>query len=218
MTWQGQATRPNLPTQADWFRLSLAETIVWCTGLPIENNPHEGPEIVHRRALGRRAGELYRRAHLSNWPDFITKIQYWRAGRMFARAALHDIAPLHAQLRSPELQPQSFLPDPSRKKCSEIVRGVISRRAERLHPRKGSPAPSHSIADGRLLLFSPEETLTDGAACYSSKGFFDVDNVPPWDTWVAFHDQYVISWVPPQLVELANAGVDANPEQCILWA
>jgi hypothetical protein len=31
-------------------------------------------------------------------------------------------------------------------------------------------------------------------------------------------EEYLVSWVPPQLLELANAGVEVNPEQCILWA
>ncbi len=208
----------RLSIDEDWFRQSLAETIVWCMGLPIENDPDESSEIRRRRELGRQAGELYRRAHLSNGPEFIKKLQYSRANRMFARARLLDIAPLEAQLRSPDLKPDPFLPDPSHEKSNKILRSVVSRRAEILRSEKRSPAPTDQLAAGKLVLFSPEETLTDGAARYSSKGFFDIDNVPPWDTWVAFQEQYVIGWVPPQLIELANAGVDANPEQCILWA
>ena len=58
----------------------------------------------------------------------------------------------------------------------------------------------------------------DGAAKYSSNGFFDVNNVPPWDIWVAFSEQTLVSWVPPMLLELAQKGIDANPEGCIRWA
>lgn len=166
---------------------------MWCTGLSLENDPYESPEIKQRRVLVQRAGELKRCTYLSNWPDFIQKVQYWRARRMFARSRLEDIAPLGTQLRSLELKPSSFLPDPSREKCREIVRSVVSRRAEKLGYENRSPIPTDTLADGRLLLFSPEETLTDGAARYSSKGFFDADNVPPWDTWVGFQEQYVIS-------------------------
>jgi hypothetical protein len=208
----------RLPIGEDWFQQSLAETIVWCTGLPIENDPEESSETRCRRELGRQAGELYRRAHLSNWPEFIKKLQYFRANRMFARARLLDVAPLDAQLRSPELKPDPFLPDHSREKSNKIIGDVVSRRAEIHRSEKRSPAPTDQLADGKLVLFSPEETLSDGGVRYSSKGFFDIHNVPPWDTWVAFQERYVIGWVPHPLVELANAGVDANPEQCILWA
>ncbi len=50
-------------------------------------------------------------------------------------------------------------------------------------------------------------------------------NVPPWDTRVCYvvehaerHRSYLIGWVPPQLVAVADAGIDVNPEVCILWA
>ncbi len=213
-----QSEHVRLPIDEDWFQRSLFETIVWCTRWPLKNHSHESFEIKNRRELGRRAGELYRRAHLSNWPEFIKKLQYSRANRMFTGARLHEIAPLEEQLRSPELRPGPFLPEPNREKSNKIVGSVRSRREERLRSEVQNPAPTGTLADGKLVLFSPEETLSDGAARYFSKGFFDVDNVPPWDTWVAFKEQYVISWVPPQLIELANAGVEANPEQCVLWA
>lgn len=207
----------RLPIDKNWFQQSLAETIVWCTGLPIESDPYEAPEIKQRRALATKAGELNRRTYLSHWPEFLKKIQYSRARRMFARSRLAEISPLDAQLRSPELRP--ILPfDFHREKWTGIVKTVISRRAEKLQLQKRSPMPANDLAGGKVLLFSPEETLSDGAARYSSKGFFDDDNVPPWDSWVAFFDQYLISWVPSQLVELVNAGVEVNPEQCTLWA
>jgi hypothetical protein len=69
---------------------------------------------------------------------------------------------------------------------------------------------------GRLLLFVPSETLMDGGAKYTSNGFFDVNNVPPWDTWVS--DRTLVSWVPPVLVETAQRGIDVNPEACIVWS
>ena len=30
------------------------------------------------------------------------------------------------------------------------------------------------------------------------------------------HD-YLVAWVPPDFLELANAGMAVNPEQCIVW-
>jgi hypothetical protein len=80
---------------------------------------------------------------------------------------------------------------------------------------------------GRLLVYFPDADLSDGAAEVESGGFFDVCNVPPWDTWVAFfqdaehadesYARYLIAWVPPALVELATAGIEVNPEGCIAW-
>lgn len=64
---------------------------------------------------------------------------------------------------------------------------------------------------------SPDENLADGAAEVASSGFFDVNNVPPWDAWVAFIRGTLISWVPLQLVTTAQLGIDVNPEACVEW-
>lgn len=84
-----------------------------------------------------------------------------------------------------------------------------------------------SLHGGRLLVCLPDHSLFDGAADEASRGYFDVNNVPPWDTWIALADddplvavssrQYVVAWVPPDLIECACAGIEANPEQSIAW-
>jgi hypothetical protein len=80
-----------------------------------------------------------------------------------------------------------------------------------------------AIGGGRLLAFHHDQTLSDGAAERSSLGFFDTDNQPPWDTWVDYHPgaessgSFLVSWVPPALVEVADRGVRSNPELCIQW-
>jgi len=83
------------------------------------------------------------------------------------------------------------------------------------------------LGGGKLLVYGPDEELSDGAAEEETKGFFDVANCPPWDTWVAFIEElhpapggriaYLISWVPPQFLESVSRGIYVNPEQCIRW-
>ena len=51
--------------------------------------------------------------------------------------------------------------------------------------------------------------------------------MPPWDTWVAYlrdarsiesdDTEYLVAWVPPKFVALADEGISVNPEQCIQW-
>jgi hypothetical protein len=82
--------------------------------------------------------------------------------------------------------------------------------------------PAINLAGGRLLAYEPDANLADGAAQLATCGFIDVDNVPPWDTWVGYIAEagglnYLVSWVPPTLIDLADWGVEANPEQCIWW-
>jgi hypothetical protein len=91
----------------------------------------------------------------------------------------------------------------------------------------GPVTPTQSLRGGRLLLYFPDAELADGAAEVESQGFFDVNNSPPWDTWVGiFTDEapesdsyatYLLSWVPPELIPLAQRGIAVNPEECIAW-
>jgi hypothetical protein len=55
-----------------------------------------------------------------------------------------------------------------------------------------------------------------------TQDFFTTDNVPPWDTWVAYihEDQrtnYLVSWVPGPLVRMVDGGLRAIPEECVGW-
>ena len=81
-----------------------------------------------------------------------------------------------------------------------------------------------SLEEGRLLVYQPDMDLACGAAQAASRGFFDVHNAPPGDTWVAMVQEsevdaipYLISWVPPRFVGLAQKGIEVNPECCIVW-
>ena len=110
------------------------------------------------------------------------------------------------------------------------IQAVVEKRRSLIHGR--GLLRAYDLAGGRILLYEPENNLFDGAAMVASRDFFDVDNVPPWDTWLGyihgtwehttthakFTHLYLLSWVPPAFLALAGDGVWANPEQCIRWA
>jgi hypothetical protein len=83
------------------------------------------------------------------------------------------------------------------------------------------------LRGGRLILYFPDANLSDGAAQAASQGVFDAQNVPPWDTWVAYFEDssasdrsyanYLVCYVPQSLRFLADAGIRVNPEECIAW-
>jgi hypothetical protein len=155
----------------------------------------------------------------------------WCAGRGSA------IDPANS-LRTPALRPAVL--DETRTHChyawgtvperQALVRTLAEERARRLRWEGRYPAmPADDLAGGRLLIYDPDGNLSDGAAEERTRGFFDVENTPPWDTWLCYvhardgegwqpFDSYLISWVPPELVVLAEAGIQINPEECILWA
>jgi hypothetical protein len=99
----------------------------------------------------------------------------------------------------------------------QAVSEVVSKRSAQNQQNPSVEGHSISADSGRFLIYFPHENLADGAAQVSSNGFFDVNNVPPWDVWVSFSDGALISWVPLGLIELAQMGIDANPEECIRW-
>lgn len=88
------------------------------------------------------------------------------------------------------------------------------------HPQRAAV-----LGRGRLLTYEPEQNMYDGAAENASEGFFEVDNVPPWDLWLMYVVEdwqqpttYLLAWVPPECLKLASTGIEVNPEQCIRWA
>ncbi len=130
---------------------------------------------------------------------------------------LAEAKPLNKQLRSNNLKPD--LPTyANSQQWFSVVEHLAERRTLALKSENGYPKDIQYPTGGRLLIYFPHENLCDGVAQYSSKGLFDVDNVPPWDTWVCFFDQKLVSWIPDQLVAFADQGIDVNPEECIQWA
>lgn len=99
-----------------------------------------------------------------------------------------------------------------------------------------------------LICFGPTESVWDGASEVESRGFFDEYDIPPWDSWLCWTREtpeesqvrrqefsrlrttflpdraldwersYLISWVPPQLIEVATSGIEVNPVDCIHFA
>lgn len=127
-------------------------------------------------------------------------------------------------LRSKEIAPGPFDDGLDER----VVHELCSLRGGELHRRALAIARGLPLAvAGRFMVYFPDESLRDGYAELVSLGFFDVDNVPAWDTWVSFHVEddaswphprrYVLCYVPAALVDLADEGIDGNPEQCIEW-
>jgi hypothetical protein len=134
------------------------------------------------------------------------------------------------QLRSPELDPSTILEIPShelgidewiklkRESCQKAVSAINETRSALLCGRDMTTSDmAVQQLQGKVLLYEPLETVTDGAAEASSRSFFDISDAPPWDTWFWYSQGAIFSWVPEPLVQDAQAGIDANPVDCIHW-
>ena len=138
------------------------------------------------------------------------------------------------QLRSPELSPSAIL-EPhyslpydkghfqiwvaaKRESYQRAIQAINETRSALVIKTSMELVPTAlAQSRGKLLLYEPLETVTDGAAEASSGGFFDMEDAPPWDTWFLYAGGTIFSWVPETLFQKAQAGIDANPVDCIHW-
>ena len=131
-----------------------------------------------------------------------------------------DIANPKDCLRTPELRPRVF----ERDRFSAVDFVANQRELKGGIELRDAQLPK-GLCGGSLLAYFPETNLYDGAAEIHTNGFLDVDNLPGWDTWIAFFEDepetnygsYLVAWIPPEFIELVSEGIACNPEECIMW-
>jgi hypothetical protein len=214
------------------FHQRLAETIAWCSLQKLDANPPETKEFRRRANLGARGVALYRRAELiekqagiRGWLSRHLPLLANEEPEKLRREGLElmklgnvaDILPLNSQLRTPELRPEPFVSSQTNRPL--IVEELCAKRAELLRQRDAhSKFISSDLAGGKLLVCEPDDNFDDGASQEQSKGYFDGKDTPPWDTWICYFDRQLISWVPPSLLDLVQAGIANNFVDCIRFA
>ncbi len=125
-------------------------------------------------------------------------------------------------LRSPELRPNELfdLYAKTNKHNESVVLDVAAQRRALLAE---APPVEPTGAEGKLLFLDPSTSTGCQAMDPASGGYFDLDDTPPWDTWVAFvgdrdhanrHDcsssALLVSWVPRELYPRARNGLNNN--------
>jgi hypothetical protein len=100
-----------------------------------------------------------------------------------------------------------------------IVEALASQRAELLRREARYPGGSaRTLAGGRLLRAAPQESGWDGAAQAASGGYLDIDDAPPWDSWLLVDTGQLVSWVPPEYAGAVDAAIRVSPVLNIGWA
>jgi hypothetical protein len=136
--------------------------------------------------------------------------------------------------RSPELNPFAILDIPSFSDSLDPVEAWLEKKDDRygqaiswinetrltLLKREGVKISDAipSLSKIQLLVYEPLETVCDGAAEAASRGFYDSEDAPPWDTWFLYEERAILCCVPESAVARAQAGIDVNPVDCIHWA
>jgi len=204
------------------FKLPIQDAIRWCAQLALMSQDLDSPAVSQRRTLLVEANRLWdeaRQVAKSGWVKWnIRDTVQWEAAQKILAEVIDSSKPIVSKLRSSQLRP-GFPVDryKSESDWSVAVEELIVKRSGMLTQGWNQQVAEYAKG-GRILLYFPEENLACGAAQVGSGGFYDEDNVPPWDIWVGFFDGALLSWVPPALVEVAQMGIDVNPENCIQWA
>ena len=140
---------------------------------------------------------------------------------MLAEANLDAIRPLADQLRSPPLKPSRSLRDCKTKEDRMALVEEVCGASARLLTESGKYPDIFSFAPmlgGQILRYAPARSRSDKAPGYESKGFYDADSCPPWETWLCLGGEELISYVPRMLCGLAQRGLEVDTAECLRWA
>jgi len=171
---------------------AFAETVLWCSRQEQRTNCED--------------------------PEYLRNIELLKE-RKFKKVNFTLLRPLSEQFRSSALQPSIEIGDfrtEDERKCT--VDELIAIRSQLLSVH--GPLDQDRILSGkqgRLLVCWPAENVSDGASEVASLGFFDPNDIPPWDTWIHYAEGKLTCWVPESQITLAQNGIDANMVQCIEW-
>lgn len=142
----------------------------------------------------------------------------------------------HGRVDDPKASLRTFSPTGSDLASQSHQVFTVALDRSRALSENGHPdcTPATSLQGGKLLSYFPNENLADGVAEAESGGFFDADNIPPYDTWVWMAENtqlvllggrrkidvpnnYLIAWVPPLFIPAAKRGLGVHVEACLGW-
>jgi hypothetical protein len=121
-----------------------------------------------------------------------------------------------------------------RERARQIGELVLRRRELLLQAAVGEAREGHDSEDGRFLLWTPGDSLLDGAAQEASGGVLDELDGPPWDTWIGCFQpedgvlmrcwtealgvstEAIVAWIPDALVPAVERGIRQCLGGCLL--
>jgi len=126
----------------------------------------------------------------------------------------YNYGDLSAAFRSDEIKPEQDIRDfsvPLKSKVNAVAKLVKSREETCLENK-------HNINKGRVIIFFPERSLADGILSLETKGFFDENDMLPWDTWFYYgkekfdlddEEEFLLAWIPEGNCEMVSAALNS---------
>lgn len=171
---------------------------LWCSLQELTAIHQDSPDQSRRRELLKEANRLLATAKYKGegWLQrSLPNGRRWtRAMNLVKEADPDSLAPLEHQLRSSKLKPtDSIGSNYSEESRKEIVDGVIDLRSSLINSQLfWEHATPPSQLPGRLLIYIPDENVSDGASRFASNGFFDAYDCPPWDLWLRYSERTLL--------------------------
>jgi hypothetical protein len=78
-------------------------------------------------------------------------------------------------------------------------------------------------AGGRVLAFELDASFFDRVAAAETGGFFDSEDLPPWDTWISYcfdrsRSRWVlVSWVPASCISIVELATRVHMANAYQW-
>jgi hypothetical protein len=212
-------------TEVETFKRRLSEVIAWCVPRVSIANPEH---CLRTPAL--------RPPHLLQASRLVTNQISERLATEFAQAPGEPLSRL-AERRAQEFA-RLYRAQMPRIQAEQqaAVDALAEQRARLLQLANAYPDPDErdvlvrGLSGGRLLVCTGlDESVWDGAAQAESRGFVDINDLAPWDTWICYvrppaedngrtgQAPCVMSWVPSAFVSLVEDGIRVNPVGCIRW-
>ena len=199
-------------------------------------------DVVALTDLHRRRAEVGRER---GWLEYdgllLTRSQFIFAFRLRLAETIHYCAGRDLPLRTWDLDPKTLIGRFEAQEwpyscdidwASMVHQLGITRRRLLESVGKAPMRPAGGLGGGRLVVFDPWVTIGLGTARTYSGGYFDADDLPPWDTWVMqvpepspaprvdprrVTPHYLVAWVPPAYLNWATPGIETNAEGNLQW-
>lgn len=137
--------------------------------------------------------------------------------------------------RTEELSPHYYYYQIRDAEKPDVINKIVSTRSALLNESGVDLIPISELHHyGRIMIFDPDSTVTDGAPEAESACYIDIGDTPPWDTWLALGAQlnrmcfynsgydinpgFLIAWVPKSHYFYANGAVEVACVDNFAWA
>lgn len=122
-------------------------------------------------------------------------------------------------LRSSVLRPTRLFMAANHEKDAVAQSSVQQVVAKRHGLLLGTPLRAPASLGGRVLSLDLKDNLFHGLAMEGTNGFFDEQDMPAWDSWVAYYEPVLLVYIPRALVKRTQReAISTCPTNSFRWA